>query len=105
MLAAEAEREEARVAMLNKQAQEAMQSTQLFDAEADEATAYMSMFGADAKQAAQRLQMESNKLQVSVCRALFTTRARNFAVSRQSPEIINSRQVLGRPGCSDEPDV
>jgi hypothetical protein len=62
VIAEDAKVADSRVAMLNKQSTEAMQSAQLFDAEADEAASYMAMFGADAVQSKARLQGAGNKL-------------------------------------------
>jgi archaellum component FlaC len=62
-LAQEAKAEDAKVAMLNKQSAEMMQSAQLFDAEADEATAYQTMFAADLESATSEGRQQAAELQ------------------------------------------
>jgi len=62
-LTQEAKTQDAKVAMLNKQSAEMMQSAQLFDAEADEATAYQTMFGADVASATSEGRHQAQELQ------------------------------------------
>jgi len=62
-LSQEAKAEDAKVAMLNKQSAEMMQSAQLFDAEADEATAYQTMFAADLESATSEGRQQAAELQ------------------------------------------
>lgn len=62
-LSQEAKTEDAKVAMLNKQSAEMMQSAQLFDAEADEATAYQTMFAADLESATSEGRQQAAELQ------------------------------------------
>lgn len=62
-LSQEAKTQDAKVAMLNKQSAEMMQSAQLFDAEADEATAYQTMFGADVASATSEGRQQAAELQ------------------------------------------
>jgi len=62
-LSQEAKTQDAKVAMLNKQSAEMMQSAQLFDAEADEATAYQTMFAADLESATSEGRRQAAELQ------------------------------------------